>query len=274
MKRKIIFILILLIFSLKTLVAKENYYIEITCNTEQETEMVKSLLKSQHWLDVKNKICVVDNTKVLLGPYPLNLVNEIKDSISEKLNLPANIYVEDLKTLEMNDENFVSSEENSLLLEETELSESSKELTNETINSYNDEKIRKIISYAMELYTTPYKWGGVKIEEGVDCSYFTKYVFSKFGVKLPRTAREQYKIGKPVDKKELRCGDLVFFKKVYYRKYKGKVRRYEYINHVGIYLTNGEFIHATRGERKVTISSLESGYYKKNYAGARRIIEN
>jgi len=235
--------------------------------------MVKNLLKSQNWLNVDEKICVLDKTKILIGPYPLNLISEIKNSITEKLNIPANIYVETLSGWERNSENLVFSKDSSSI-EDIELPESGKELTDETINYYNDEKIRKIISYAMELYATPYRWGGVKIEDGIDCSYFTKYVFSKLGINLPRTAREQYKIGKPVDKKELKCGDLVFFKKVYYRKSKRKVRKYEYINHVGIYLINGEFIHATRKEKKVTISSLENNYYKKHYAGARRIIED
>lgn len=134
-------------------------------------------------------------------------------------------------------------------------------------------KIKKIISYAAELYaTTPYKLGGENVKKGIDCSFFVKYIYSKLGVELPRTAREQIKVGQPISINELKVGDLVFFKKTYYRKSKKKTWKYERINHVGIYLRDGEFIHAARSSKKVTISLLTENYYKTHYAGARRIL--
>ena len=81
-----------------------------------------------------------------------------------------------------------------------------------------------------------YVWGGNTPKTGMDCSGYTKYVFNKVGISIPRTALTQSKIGKTVDRKKLKKGDLLFFLT--------DKKRGIPITHVGIYLANGEFIQA------------------------------
>ena len=104
-----------------------------------------------------------------------------------------------------------------------------------------------------------YSVGGENPGRGFDCSGLTSYVFAKSGLELPRNSREQSKQGKPVPRTELRKGDLVFFGK------KG-------VHHVGIYLEDGKFIHASSSRGVVRVSSLDEPVWEKLYAGARRVF--
>ncbi len=107
----------------------------------------------------------------------------------------------------------------------------------------------------------PYK-GKSKYEEGLDCSHFTYSVFKKYAkLSLPRKAADQYKFGKEIHYKYIKYGDLVFFKT------DGRT-----ISHVGIYLSDNDFIHAS-SSRGVIISSLKEKYWADRYVGARRVIE-
>lgn len=120
----------------------------------------------------------------------------------------------------------------------------------------------RLIDYADNYLGTPYKFGAsTNTTRYFDCSSFTKHVFKKFGWNLPRTAREQAKVGRYVAKSNLKKGDLVFFK---------VPSRGNIIGHVGIYVGNGKMIH-TYGEGGVKFSSINSSYWKKNYATARRL---
>jgi len=119
----------------------------------------------------------------------------------------------------------------------------------------------KLIAFAKKLLNIPYRFGGNSLL-GIDCSGYVKKVYSTIGVNLPRSAREQYTEGDPVDKEELSVGDLVFF-----RTYAS------FPSHVGIYLGNNLFIHASSRSRKVTIDSLETPYYFKRFIGAKRVID-
>lgn len=103
-----------------------------------------------------------------------------------------------------------------------------------------------------------YKFGG-DTKKGIDCSAFTQKVFKeKFQLDIPRTTRTQVKLGKTIKKDNLKLGDLVFFKT-------GKVDR-----HVGIYIGNGEFMHASIKGVKVT--KLNKPFYKKAYWVSKRVI--
>ena len=119
---------------------------------------------------------------------------------------------------------------------------------------------KKVIATARSYLGTRYKFGG-QSKRGIDCSGFTQAVLKKHKVNLPRTASQQASIGRHINKKNLRKGDLVFFKNTYRRG----------ISHVGIYLGNDRFIHASSSAHKVTISKLSKAYYRKHYAGARRV---
>ena len=91
---------------------------------------------------------------------------------------------------------------------------------------------RRIIQTAMDYIGVPYVFGGTS-PSGFDCSGYVRYVFANAGIYLPRTADEQYELGVPVPMDSLRAGDLVFFP------------TYDYgASHVGIYLSEGEFINA------------------------------
>ncbi|MCX6168581.1 MAG: C40 family peptidase [Ignavibacteriales bacterium] len=118
----------------------------------------------------------------------------------------------------------------------------------------------KVLLEVIKFLDTPYKYGG-STQNGIDCSAFTLQVFqSSLSIDLPRSAREQYSVGEKISKDDLRFGDLVFF----------NTRRASNPGHVGIYLGENQFVHASRS-LGVTVSSLDEAYYKKRYIGARRV---
>ncbi len=119
----------------------------------------------------------------------------------------------------------------------------------------------KLTLFAKKLLNIPYRFGGNSLF-GIDCSAYVKKVYSLIGVDLPRSAREQFHEGKPVDGEELSIGDLVFF-----RTYAS------FPSHVGIYLGNNLFIHASSKSKKVTIDSLDTPYYLKRFIGAKRLLD-
>ncbi len=112
----------------------------------------------------------------------------------------------------------------------------------------------------MDWLGTPYRFGGTT-RGNIDCSAFTQKVFlSAADIMLPRVAREQVHIGNKINRKNLQFGDLVFFH-TYSRKF---------ASHVGIYLGDNLFAHAS-SRYGVTVSSLESSYYDKHFIGGRRL---
>ncbi|MEK8024312.1 MAG: C40 family peptidase [Candidatus Hydrogenedentota bacterium] len=104
---------------------------------------------------------------------------------------------------------------------------------------------------------TAYRWGGEE-PGGFDCSGFVKYVMEASGIFLPRTAREMQASTLPIDYNELKPGDLVFFRNP---------------DHVGIYAGSGQFVHASSGQKRVTISSLDGNFYRRRYTGGGRVAE-
>jgi cell wall-associated NlpC family hydrolase len=107
-----------------------------------------------------------------------------------------------------------------------------------------------------------YVWGAVGPSR-FDCSGFTSYVCKKNGITIPRTSIMQAKVGKKVSKKNLKAGDLIFFDTS--KHHKG------YVNHVGIYLGDHKFIHASSAKKKVMISSLDKAFYNNRFKWGRRV---
>ncbi len=130
----------------------------------------------------------------------------------------------------------------------------------------NTNYITKKTALNNELFDFYSKWEGVRYKlggeskKGIDCSAFIQKAFKeKFDLEMPRTTLMQANVGKSIKKDELEIGDLVFFKT-------GKTK------HVGIYIDNGKFMHAST-KTGVTISDLDNDYFNKNYWKAQRIID-
>jgi murein DD-endopeptidase len=119
-----------------------------------------------------------------------------------------------------------------------------------------------VLSRAVNVLGTPYRWGGSSPSKGFDCSGLVKYAFNDATFDLPRTSNAMAAgHGEKVERKDLKPGDLIFFKL--------KSRR---VNHVAIYLGNDRFIHAPRRGKSVTIDTLNKPYWDTHYVVAKRVL--
>lgn len=123
---------------------------------------------------------------------------------------------------------------------------------------HNPEEKKLFVKVATAFLGAPYRWGGVSLK-GLDCSAFVKKIYELFDVTLPRTAREQAYVGTTVAREDMIEGDLVFF----------NTRRS--FGHVGIYIGNNEFVHASSGNRIVRIDNLNESYFNKRFVKAVRL---
>lgn len=121
---------------------------------------------------------------------------------------------------------------------------------------------QELLALAQDYLGTPYVYGG-KSPRGFDCSGFVQYIYGQLGYTLNRTASSQLCNGLIVPDDELLPGDIVFFR--------GTSSESGISSHVGIYIGNGEFIHAS-SSRGVIVSSLAEGYYEEHFLCARRVI--
>ena len=112
---------------------------------------------------------------------------------------------------------------------------------------------------ARKMVGKPYVYGG-STPAGFDCSGLIQYSYQRAGVSVPRTTRSQFKAGIPVPTHALREGDLVFFDQ--------EGRKY---SHVGIYIGDGQFVHAPSSGKQVRIDRLDKRYWQKHFTAARRI---
>ena len=123
-------------------------------------------------------------------------------------------------------------------------------------------KGQEIANYALQFVGCRYVHGGTS-PKGFDCSGLTTYVYKQFGYTLNRTCTGQLKNGQPVSMSELQPGDIVIFKK-------GNSK--EAATHVGLYIGNNQFVHASTPKVGVIISSMSSAYYTTGFVGGRRIV--
>ncbi|MDU2064790.1 MAG: NlpC/P60 family protein [Sporomusaceae bacterium] len=129
-----------------------------------------------------------------------------------------------------------------------------------TSRSGSSRRGQQIVNTAMQYLGVPYVWAGAS-PAGFDCSGFITYVFRQQNVSLPRMADEQFAVGTQVPLSQLQAGDLLFFS------------TYEPgPSHVGIYIGNGSFIHASSGAGHVKVTSLSSSYYQSRFLGAKRVL--
>lgn len=121
---------------------------------------------------------------------------------------------------------------------------------------------RTVVLHAIYNLGQPYRWGGKSPEAGFDCSGLVFYTHGKAGLVVPRTAKDQFKKGRPLSKPSIQPGDLVFF------KIAGKKTDL----HVGIYIGTGQFIHAPGSGRKISLSPLNNAYFSQHFKGARSYL--
>jgi len=120
----------------------------------------------------------------------------------------------------------------------------------------SDSALEKV---AFNYLSIPYRFGG-NSRRGIDCSAFVQQVFREMDVQLPRSAREQFRVGAEIERDQMQKGDLLFFR-TYAR----------FPSHVGIYLGEGKMIHASSRSRRVVVTSIDHPYYRKRFIGAKRI---
>ena len=121
-------------------------------------------------------------------------------------------------------------------------------------------KAENIVRVAESMIGTPYRYGGISPKSGFDCSGLVYFSHRQNGITLPRTSYAQYRASKPISRKALRRGDLLFFR-VTSRK----------VSHVGIYLGQNRFIHAPSKGKRVSIGELNSPYWSKRFIRGGRI---
>jgi cell wall-associated NlpC family hydrolase len=119
-----------------------------------------------------------------------------------------------------------------------------------------------LVKTAKDFIGVPYLWGGQSVDDGFDCSGLTMTVYQLNGMNLPRHSMRQFDAGTSISKDDLRKGDLVFFAK------KGTSR----VSHVGIYIGNDKFIHASSQGKKIRIDCLSTDYFSKQFVGAKTYL--
>jgi cell wall-associated NlpC family hydrolase len=132
-------------------------------------------------------------------------------------------------------------------------------LREESVSRLPEKDLDSLTEVAYSYLATPYRFGGSS-HQGIDCSSFVRNVFRELNIELPRTAREQYRLGAQVDLDELQSGDLLFFRT--YAKYP---------SHVGIYLGDQKMIHASPRSRRVVITNIAAPYFRSRFIGAKRL---
>ena len=128
----------------------------------------------------------------------------------------------------------------------------------------NDGLAEKVLLTAYSQLGTPYRYGGTSPNKGFDCSGFTRWVYSQNGIQLPRSSKEQFQVGRPVDVAELKPGDLLMYK----RGSRGSG------THIGIYVGDGKYIHSPSKGKTVMEAAAFDGRGNLKFMGARRVFED
>jgi cell wall-associated NlpC family hydrolase len=114
----------------------------------------------------------------------------------------------------------------------------------------------RVVAVAHKALGVPYRWGGASPASGFDCSGLVQWAYRQVGVRLPHYSYGQWRYGRPVSRRGLRAGDLVFFSG---------------LGHVGIYIGHNRLIHAPHAGARVSVAPL-SGWYARSFVGGRRLV--
>ena len=180
--------------------------------------------------------------------------------IGQKLAL-AKVLRPPKKETVIEEENSLTGDDDEDVTESGEIADLEKENQKnaELLGKWGSSDERKLfVKVATGFLGAPYRLGGSTVR-GIDCSAFVRKMYQFFDIALPRTAQEQSHVGLSIDRRELVEGDLVFF----------RTRRP--VGHVGIYVGNNEFVHASSRDKVVKIDSLETPYFNKRFVRAIRI---
>ena len=215
---------------------KTGYVNVETVNLRKESNTTSEKLDS---LKINTKVTILSEEN---GWYKVK-VNDLTGYISKK-------YVSDKKVEEVTSR----ASDTARQISESKTTESKTETTIPATSTGSSKGV-DVISFAKQYLGYKYVAGGASPSTGFDCSGFTSYVYKNFGVSLSRTSSGQRSNGVAVDKSNLQAGDIVCFS-----------------GHVGLYIGNNQFIHASNPKGGVKINSLSDSYYVKNYITSRRVI--
>lgn len=213
-------------------------------------------------LETEDLIIIKETKDIDIFLYGISLVDKV---LKNEDNYYVLISGEEVAVKELNSEEYIIVDvENNEFIIEKDLIEI-RDYTESIIEFEIPNKsslITKLIKSAYNQLGKPYVYGDIG-NRGFDCSglIYSLY-YNNLGIKLPRTSYEQVNIGKPIKKSELIPGDVVLFNTSGYR-----------ISHAGIYIGEGNMIHASSGKQKVTIDSIESRYFQNRYVTGRRILD-
>lgn len=129
----------------------------------------------------------------------------------------------------------------------------------QTVHEVTYDKGQQIANLAQTMLGSPYKYGGAS-PNGFDCSGLVFYTHGKLGIITPRTSLQQFKTAKEITSKQLRSGDLVFFK-----------LNQNNVSHVGIYIGQGRFIHAPKSGKHVSVNYLRDEFWQPRFVSAGRL---
>jgi peptidoglycan DL-endopeptidase LytE len=247
---------------------KKNQVLSISKN-QPAKKTDKSTSKSSYYIvkkgDTLSKIAQKTHSP-LKTIMALNHVNSKNLRVGQKLILAKSSITQEKSASDMADEDM--EEDNDLPDMENEnnvpYANNSSFLTESDGNRVllgkwnNPDEAQLLVKVATGFIGAPYRFGGSSLK-GIDCSSFVQKIYGIFDVSLPRNAREQSKVGISITRENLTKGDLVFF------------HTNRSLGHVGIYIGNNEFVHASSKSKAVRIDSLDTPYYQKRFQQAVRV---
>ena len=188
----------------------------------------------------------------------LNTIHPKSLRIGRKLVLAKSTQLSENETIDEDDED-VEDDENGGEKGDLAQLEKEQQKHEELLGKWRSPDERQLfVKVATGFLGAPYRLGGSSLK-GIDCSAFVRKIYQIFDIDLPRNARAQSKVGMSIDREELVEGDLVFF----------RTRRP--LGHVGIYIGNNEFVHASSTRKVIRIDSIDTPYFQKRFQRAVRI---